>query len=52
MTTNTDQQITFTPEQEAILRTLPKGTQATLLNEFPSVAENFLLSYNYFWCTA
>lgn len=44
MTTNTDQQITFTPEQEAILRTLPKGTQATLLNEFPSVAENFLFA--------
>jgi hypothetical protein len=42
MTTVTD--IKFTDEQMAILRTLPASVRETLLNEYPSVAENFLFA--------
>jgi hypothetical protein len=42
MTTETE--IAFTDEQMAILRTLPASVCETLLNEYPSVAENFLFA--------
>jgi hypothetical protein len=37
-------EIHFTDEQLAILRTLPASVCETLLNEYPSVAENYLFA--------